>query len=133
MRYIAFALALSVAAPALAQPRPDPMTALRNDHPLIVGARLDPMQALRDHGDAGDGPALSAEFGGLPDAPGAEETYYTCVACHSTEIIKQQRITDARWDDLWTWMIEAQGMIEPETETRDIILAYLKTHFSSER
>ena len=31
------------------------------------------------------------------------------------------------------WMVEQQGMVEPDEETRDVILAYLKQHFSSER
>ncbi|MEF9604367.1 hypothetical protein O4J55_19280 [Paracoccus sp. PXZ] len=69
----------------------------------------------------------------MPDGAGAKETYYQCVACHSTEIIKQQRVTDNRWDELWTWMVEAQGMVEPEPETKALILTYLKTNFSSER
>ena len=73
------------------------------------------------------------ELGDLPDGPGAEETYFQCVACHSTAIIRQQRVTDARWDYLWNWMVEAQGMVEPDDETKDVILGYLKQHFSSER
>lgn len=73
------------------------------------------------------------EFDNLPDGVGAEETYYQCIACHSTAIIRQQNLTDARWDYLWTWMIKEQGMYDPEDETKEIILTYLKTHFSSER
>jgi hypothetical protein len=78
-------------------------------------------------------PAGDPEFGDLPPGPGMEDTYYQCVACHSTAIIRQQRLTDARWDYLWDWMIEAQGMQDVEPEIREEILAYLKTHFSSER
>ena len=97
----------------------DPMQALTQPRPLIASAV--PMTALRAPEKAeGDGPAPNPEFGGLPDAPGAEETFYQCTACHSTEIIKQQRVTDARWDDLWVWMVEHQGMIEPEPETRAV-------------
>lgn len=73
------------------------------------------------------------ELGGLPDAPGAEETYYQCIACHSISIVKQQHLSDARWDYLWHWMIEDQGMIPPDDETKETILTYLKQHFSSER
>ena len=110
----------------------DPMQPLTQ--PRTLTASADPMTALRAPDKAqGDGPAPNPEFGGLPDAPGAEETFYQCTACHSTEIIKQQRVTDARWDDLWVWMVEHQGMIEPDPETRVVILSYLKTHFSSER
>ena len=123
---------------AAAQAAPDPMPRADPMQVLIGAARLnspdDPMTALRaPEKTEGDGPPPNPEFGGLPDAPGAEETFYQCVACHSTEIIKQQRVTDARWDDLWGWMVEQQGMIEPDPETRAVILGYLKTHFSAER
>lgn len=76
---------------------------------------------------------LDPELGNLPVGPGAEETYYQCIACHSTAIIRQQSLTDERWDYLWTWMVEEQNMYEPDDETKDLILTYLKTHFSSER
>lgn len=104
-----------------------------------AAAAYDPMAAAsRPQGAAvgtmaeADGSA-NPELGGLPNGSGAEETYYQCVACHSTAIIKQQRITDARWDDLWHWMVEEQGMVEPDDETKALILGYLKQHFSSER
>lgn len=73
------------------------------------------------------------DLGDLPVGAGAEDTYYQCVSCHSTAIIRQQRLTDARWDYLWTWMVEEQGMYEPDPEIEEVIKAYLKTHFSSER
>ena len=78
-------------------------------------------------------PALNPEFEDLPDTAGVEETYYQCVACHSTAIIKQQRISDARWEYLWDWMVDDQGMPETDAATKETILTYLKTHFSSER
>lgn len=109
---------------------PDPMDALRG-RPAGAMA-LDPMSALRAHAREGEVAGIP-ELDNLPDSPGAEETYYQCVACHSTEIIKQQRITDARWDDLWDWMVETQGMFEPDEETKQIIMSYLKENFSSER
>lgn len=73
------------------------------------------------------------EFENLPDAPGMEETYFQCVGCHSMAIIKQQHLSDARWDYLWHWMVDEQGMPEADPETKEVILDYLKQHFSSER
>lgn len=73
------------------------------------------------------------ELGGLPDGPGAEDTFYLCSACHSIQLVTQQRVSDQRWDYLWTWMVEEQGMPEQDAETRERILDYLKTHFSSAR
>ncbi len=73
------------------------------------------------------------EFDNLPVGPGMEDVFYTCTGCHSSQTFQQMRLTDARWEYLWDWMIREQGMAEFDDETRDIILAYLQTHFSSER
>lgn len=83
--------------------------------------------------DASARPEGNPELDGLPDAPGAEETFYMCSACHSIALVKQQRLSDARWDYLWTWMIEEQGMADPGEELRETILGYLKEHYSSQR
>ncbi|RDW11876.1 cytochrome C-552 [Paracoccus thiocyanatus] len=116
---------------AVAETRLDPMAGLAG---RPAGSDpLDPTTALRARAGTAEAAEGNEELGGLPDGAGAEETYYQCVACHSTEIIKQQRVTDHRWDELWTWMVEEQGMVEPDEETKEIILAYLKTNFSSER
>ncbi len=117
---------------AFAEANLDPMETLRA---RPAGSNpLDPMTALSaSASSAKEAEAGNADFEGLPDGPGAEETYYQCVACHSTEIIKQQRVTDLRWDELWDWMAKSQGMVEPDEETKAVILAYLKQHFSSER
>jgi hypothetical protein len=115
----------------LANTELDPMTALAGRPAL--GNVMDPMAALIATVKSEAEISTNAEFDGLPDGPGAEETYYQCVACHSTGIIKQQRVTDQRWNELWLWMVEAQGMVEPDADTKAVILAYLKQNFSSER
>lgn len=105
------------------------------DREILVaqGAGYDPMRPARPSPGAADRPEGNPELGGLPDAPGAEETYYLCSGCHSIALVKQQRLTDARWDYLWQWMIDEQGMPETDEETRQAILGYLKEHFSSAR
>lgn len=77
--------------------------------------------------------ALNPDFGNLPDAPGVEDTYYSCTACHSAATFAQQSLTDERWEYLWGWMISDQGMADYGDEAREVILSYLQTHFSSER
>lgn len=125
-RRLAVALVLVLAAHvAGAQQGYDPMAAARGAPALLPGAAPAPEAAPAVPGNP--------DYGDLPDAPGVEDTYYQCVACHSTAIIRQQHLTDARWDYLWGWMVEEQGMPEAEPEVRETILAYLKTHFSSER
>jgi hypothetical protein len=107
---------------------------------MAAGQTYDPMrplQAMPQPDAAGSAAAVQVqpnpEFENLPDTPGVEETYYGCTACHSTAIIKQQRLSDARWDYLWDWMIKEQGMAETDEKTKATILAYVKTHFSSQR
>lgn len=109
--------------------------------PASAQSPLNPMAPYNPMMPGGQGPPgadkeavpLNPEFGDLPDTEGAETTFYMCTACHSTAIIRQQHVTDARWDSLWQWMIEEQGMNDPGPEVREEILTYLKRHFSSER
>src|SRR5690625_2674491 len=103
---------------AIAQNVYDPMSAARGKAPAVQEEEAVP---------------LNPEFENMPDAPGMEETYFQCVGCHSMSIIKQQRLSDARWEYLWEWMVEEQGMPEADEETKKVILDYLKQHFSSER
>ncbi len=95
--------------------------------------RYDPMAPRRGRAEPKIEVPLNTEFGGLPDTPGVEDVYYTCSGCHSLAIVKQQRLTDARWDYTLRWMIEVQKMPEPDGGTKQRILDYLKRHFSSER
>ncbi|SEL36313.1 cytochrome c [Roseovarius nanhaiticus] len=118
-------LALGLCAASAAQAY-DPMAPAAN--PLTPAAPPAAPQA-----EARQTAAPDPELGMLPKGDGAEATYYQCIACHSTAIIRQQHLTDARWDYLWTWMVEDQGMSEPDEETKEQILSYLKKHFSSER
>lgn len=123
LRAVLCASVLCGATASIAQEAYDPMRAVAN--PLVPETPAQAATAPLVEPDP--------ELGNLPVGPGAEDTYYQCVACHSTAIIRQQSLTDERWDYLWTWMVDDQGMYEPEEETKDLILTYLKTHFSSER
>jgi len=95
---------------------------------------LAPMQPL---GGLAGQPEANVErdpdFDNLPVGPGMDVTYYSCTACHSSQTFQQMRLTDARWEYLWDWMIAEQGMPDYGEEDREIILTYLQTHFSSER
>jgi len=92
--------------------------------------------APQDFGSAGtESQAVEQEedFGQLFIAPGVEETYYACTACHSEMIVAQQGKTRDGWDDLLDWMIEEQGMSELPSDERDIILDYLAEHYNIDR
>jgi len=68
-----------------------------------------------------------------PAGPGREVTGYTCNACHSLAIVKQQGLSRETWDELLDWMVEEQGMAEPPADQRALMLDYLAAHFGIER
>lgn len=74
-----------------------------------------------------------AEFGVLKIAPGVEETYLNCTACHSERIVAQQGMTRDRWADLFEWMWDEQGMHDIPPEEVDTILDYLAEHYNEDR
>ena len=65
----------------------------------------------------------------LPEGEGREQTFYTCIACHSMQVVTRQGMTRAMWEDTFALMIRRHGMPEPEPEDRAAILAYLAEHF----
>jgi hypothetical protein len=83
---------------------------------------------------AGGTPPATAqsEFGGLPEGEGRLETFQNCIRCHSMAIIRQQRLSRERWDQILTWMVDVQGMHEMPPEVRARVLDYLAEKFSPE-
>lgn len=65
----------------------------------------------------------------LPEAPGREETFHTCIACHGTAVIQRSRLTREGWDELMDWMTEKHGMPRLEGEERRVIVDYLARVF----
>ncbi len=69
----------------------------------------------------------------LPEGPGRDETFFACVACHNTAIIRAQGLSRERWDETLTWMVEKHNMPDYEGEERRVILDYLAQHFPPRR
>jgi cytochrome c len=76
--------------------------------------------------------AQADAFGGLPEGEGRRETYANCTPCHSTMIIRQQRLARRTWHEVLTWMVEEKGMRELAPEVRARVLDYLATHFGAD-
>ncbi len=64
-----------------------------------------------------------------PDHPNREDTFYFCIACHSFQIVAQQRMNRGRWDEVLTWMTERHNMPDVQGEDRAKMLDYLATAF----
>ncbi len=71
-----------------------------------------------------------AEFEGLPPGEGREDVFYTCQACHSLKTVQQQRLSREAWDETLMWMIDEQGMEQPELDEYDRLLEYLGTYLA---
>jgi hypothetical protein len=67
----------------------------------------------------------------LPEGKGRDETFYACIACHGTAIIKAQGMTRERWDATIDWMVERHGMPEIDAGDRALIVEYLAQTFPS--
>lgn len=72
------------------------------------------------------------EFYPLPPGDGVDEVYYSCNACHSLRTVTNGGYSRPVWDELLDWMVENQGMMEPEPEIREILLEYLSTYIGED-
>lgn len=72
------------------------------------------------------------DYGGLPRNQGYEEVAGYCGACHSLQIVMQQRGNERRWNQLITWMIDQQGMPEPPPADRERIVDYLARNYGED-
>ncbi|MEQ1932068.1 MAG: hypothetical protein ABL957_16260 [Parvularculaceae bacterium] len=68
-------------------------------------------------------------YGGLPQTDGYELVAARCAACHSLNVVMQQRLPQERWDYLLTWMSESKGMPALVAEDRRTVLDYLVRNF----
>jgi hypothetical protein len=65
----------------------------------------------------------------FPDAPGREETFYTCTACHNFKLVAQQGMSRERWDTTLDLMVNTHGMAPLERKDREQVLDYLERAF----
>lgn len=103
----------------------DVMVEKNGMHPLQPWARTYVLNYLATHFGVDDG----EDWDGLPPGKGREEVFYSCQACHSLAIVKQQGLSREWWDDTLTWMVEEQNMAELDEEDRALVLDYLATHY----
>lgn len=90
----------------------------------------DPMAALSGINNPA-APSGDEKLGGLPPGEGQITTLGLCSMCHSIQMVTQQHLPEHRWDELWDWMIQQQGMPDVGEPTRTQVLTYLKKNFSS--
>ncbi len=68
---------------------------------------------------------------GLVAAEGWEVVRGTCTACHSAQLVTQNRATREGWASMIAWMQQTQGLWDLGAQ-EDIILDYLATNYAPE-
>ncbi len=82
---------------------------------------------------ASTGYADDGEWRGLPEGDGREEVFYQCQPCHSLKLVTQQGLDHDDWKETLEWMVEEQGMPEPEPEEWLAMLEYLTRFYGRDR
>lgn len=75
-----------------------------------------------------DGVALHAPTG-LIASPGYREVASTCTACHSAQLVVQNRMTRDRWAEVVRWMQDEHNLWTLSEDTRTTILDYLAAQY----
>ena len=77
---------------------------------------------------ASSGPATSQsddETFGLPEGKGRDEVMGYCAACHSLNLVSQQKLPRYVWEELLVVMNRKHGMPKLPPEDEKLILDYL--------
>jgi hypothetical protein len=74
-------------------------------------------------------PAFGTQLEVLPDGVGKETADKACLSCHSTDLLRQQRLTEAQWAASVNKMV-GWGAEVPE-EKKDELVKYLAFHFGA--
>ena len=74
-----------------------------------------------------------ALFGGMPDDEGRLEVFGFCGTCHSIDLVLQQGLTRAVWDDVLVEMVRDQEMAPLRDDDRRKVLDYLEKYYGPDR
>ncbi len=72
-------------------------------------------------------------FRGMPDDEGRIEVFGFCGSCHSIDLVLQQGLSRATWDEVLVEMVEDQEMAPLQPEIRVKILDYLQEYYGPDR
>jgi mono/diheme cytochrome c family protein len=62
-------------------------------------------------------------------APGRDETFYACTACHGFKLVAQQGMTRAQWEDSINLMVRRHNMPPLDEKDRATVLGYLEAAY----
>ena len=72
-------------------------------------------------------PELGTQLSDFPAGEGQATARSTCLACHSPDLVRQQRLTEKQWTGVIDKMVR-WGTVVPDDQ-RAALIAYLTKHF----
>jgi uncharacterized protein YjiS (DUF1127 family) len=75
------------------------------------------------------GPGSRFDASGFPEGPGHDLVVAHCTACHSGELVQQNRATREGWREIINWMQKTQNLWQFDRQVEEEILDYLGTHY----
>lgn len=91
------------------------------------------------------GPATGAEsdgvsdaqeqvlFGGMPKGEGRLEVFGFCSSCHSIDLVLQQGLTRAVWEEVLVEMVRDQEMAPLRDDVRRKVIDYLEKYYGPDQ
>ena len=75
-------------------------------------------------------PMLGTHFKSLPEGKGRAEVETACYACHASDLLAQQRLTEKQWTATVEKMARWGAVVKDDEKS--VIIAYLAKHFGPE-
>ncbi len=76
-------------------------------------------------------PPLGTKFKQLPAGPAKAKVEAACYACHSADLLAQQRLTEKQWTAAVEKMMRWGAPVENDAD-KSAIIAYLSKHYGPE-
>lgn len=92
--------------------------------------------AVRADGDDATDPGSEQEqtlFRGMPAAEGRLQVFGFCGSCHSIDLVLQQGLSRAVWEEVLVEMVEDQEMAPLPSDIRAKVLDYLERYYGPDR
>ena len=103
--------------------------------PAVAVAAFGAMAAWAG-GEAATDPESEQEqtlFRGMPDAEGRLQVFGFCGSCHSIDLVLQQGLSRAVWEEVLVEMVEDQEMAPLPSDIRVKVLDYLEQYYGPDR
>jgi len=103
--------------------------------PVAIAAAVLGMDARAD-GESETDPESEQEqalFRGMPDDDGRLEVFGFCGSCHSIDLVLQQGLSRAVWEQVLVEMVRDHEMVALQPDVRVKVLDYLEEYYGPDR